>query len=130
LPLLEALAAQLTWQQRQRLDRLAPSHLTVPSGSNKRLDYRSGETPVLAVKLQEMFGATATPSVVEGRVAVVLQLLSPAGRPVQITQDLINFWRTGYPAVRGELRGRYPRHPWPDDPLKAPPSARAKGRSR
>jgi len=127
--LLDALSARLDWSQRQRLDRLAPTHLTVPSGSHKRLDY-AGERPVLAVKLQEMFGATATPSVVDGRVPVVLHLLSPAGRPVQVTQDLVNFWRTGYPAVRGELRGRYPRHPWPENPFSAPPTARAKRRPR
>ncbi|MTV24233.1 ATP-dependent helicase HrpB [Nitriliruptoraceae bacterium ZYF776] len=107
------------------LDRLAPTHLGVPSGSRKRLDYDAGGgRPVLAVKLQELFGATRTPSVVDGRVPVVVHLLSPAGRPVQITDDLPSFWANGYAAVRAELRGRYPKHPWPQDPTTATPTAR------
>jgi ATP-dependent helicase HrpB len=120
LDLAAALLDRLDWQQRRALDRLAPTHVPVPSGRQAALDY-SGETPALAIKLQEMFGASTGPSVADGRVAVQLQLLSPAGRPVQVTQDLAGFWRNGYAAVRAELRGRYPRHPWPEDPLTAPP---------
>jgi ATP-dependent helicase HrpB len=120
LDLAAALLDRLDWQQRRALDRLAPTHVLVPSGRQAALDY-SGETPALAIKLQEMFGASTGPSVADGRVAVQLQLLSPAGRPVQVTQDLAGFWRNGYAAVRAELRGRYPRHPWPEDPLTAPP---------
>jgi ATP-dependent helicase HrpB len=116
----DALLARLDWRQRRDLDELAPSHVEVPTGRAVALDY-SGEVPVLAVKLQEMFGARTTPTVAGGRVAVIVQLLSPAGRPLQTTRDLLGFWRTGYAAVRAEMRGRYPRHPWPDDPLAAPP---------
>lgn len=104
-----------------RLDALAPTHVQVPSGSRVRVDY-SGERPVVAVKLQEMFGATTTPEVA-GRPAL-LHLLSPARRPVQVTDDLASFWATGYPQVRAELRGRYAKHPWPEDPLAATPTAR------
>jgi ATP-dependent helicase HrpB len=119
----------LGWEGARRVDALAPTHLAVPSGRLAALDY-AGERPVLAVKLQEMFGATETPRVAGGRVPVVLHLLSPAGRPLQVTQDLPHFWRQTYPAVRGEMRGRYPKHPWPDDPMAAPPTARAKKRGR
>ncbi len=121
-----ALDQMLTWKQRQELDRLAPTHLTVPAGSRIRLDYASGDHPVLAVKLQEMFGCRETPRVAEGRVPVVIHLLSPAGRPVQVTQDLTRFWSTSYFEVRKELRGRYPKHPWPEDPLTAPPTRKTK----
>jgi ATP-dependent helicase HrpB len=127
LDLAEALLAQLDWQQRRDLDVLAPSHMTTPTGRSVALDY-SGDLPVLAVKLQEMFGQRATPAVAGGRVAVVVQLLSPAGRPLQTTRDLQGFWQTGYAAVRAEMRGRYPRHPWPDDPLTAPPQRGVKRR--
>ena len=89
------------------------------------LDY-GGEAPVLAVKLQEMFGARETPSVAGGRVPVLLHLLSPARRPVQVTRDLAGFWAGSYQAVKADLKGRYPKHPWPDDPLTAPPTARTK----
>ena len=129
LDLHAALLDRLDWQQRRDLDRLAPTHLPVPSGRQVELDY-TGEAPVLAVKLQELFGQRSTPSVAEGRVPVVVHLLSPAGRPVQVTRDLEGFWKTGYPAVRGELRGRYPRHPWPDDPLTAPPQRGTKKSGR
>ena len=117
-----ALRSQLTWQQAKDLDRLAPTHVQVPSGSLKRLDYSGGEAPVLAVKLQEMFGATATPAVAGGRVPLRLHLLSPAGRPVQVTDDLAGFWKRTYHDVRKDLRGRYPKHPWPEDPLTAVPT--------
>jgi ATP-dependent helicase HrpB len=122
-----ALGALLSWRQRRELGSLAPTHLTVPSGSRIRLDY-SGESPVLAVRLQEMFGCADTPRLGAGR-PVLLHLLSPAGRPVQVTADLAGFWQRGYPEVKKDLKGRYPRHPWPDDPLAAPPTRRAKRRS-
>ncbi len=118
----------LSWEQRAALERLAPTHLEVPSGSRIALDYRDPASPALAVKLQEVFGWTATPMLCDGRVPVTLQLLSPAQRPVQVTRDLAGFWRTSYFEVRKELRGRYPRHPWPDDPLTAPATRRAKPR--
>ena len=129
IDLAAALEQLLTWKQRQELDRLAPTHLTVPTGSRIRLDYTNGDCPVLAVKLQELFGCRESPRVADGRVPVVIHLLSPAGRPVQVTQDLARFWSTSYFEVRKELRGRYPKHPWPDDPLTAPPTRRTKPRT-
>lgn len=120
------LRAQLDWPARQRLDELAPTHLAVPSGNRHRLDYTKGGEPVLAIKLQEMFGATQSPRIAAGRVPVVLHLLSPAGRPLQVTSDLATFWAKGYAEVRAEMRGRYPKHPWPEDPLQAVPTARTK----
>ncbi|HYL48510.1 MAG TPA: ATP-dependent helicase HrpB [Stellaceae bacterium] len=128
LDLAEILAARLSYEQRRALDRLAPTHVTAPSGSRIAIDY-SGATPVLAVKLQEMFGARQSPAVADGRVKLQVHLLSPAGRPLAVTQDLAGFWRNPYPQVRGEMRGRYPKHPWPDDPLAAVPTKRAKRRS-
>ncbi len=122
-----ALLDWLDWKQRRDLDRLAPTHIEVPTGRSVTIDY-SGESPVLAVKLQEMFGARTTPTVADGRVPILIHLLSPAGRPVQVTRDLEGFWRYGYAAVRAELRGRYPKHPWPDDPLTAPPTKGVKRR--
>lgn len=119
----------LSWPQRQELPRLAPTHITVPSGSQIRLDYEQGESPVLAVRLQEMFGCQETPRIAGGRVPVMVHLLSPAGRPVQVTKDLASFWRSAYQDVKKELRGRYPRHHWPDDPVSAPPTNRTKRRS-
>ncbi len=124
----EALLARCDWTQRAALDRLAPTHVTVPSGSRIPVDYGDPAAPVLAVKLQECFGWTDTPRVLDGRVPLTLHLLSPAQRPVQVTQDLAGFWRTSYFDVRKELRGRYPRHPWPEDPLSAEPTRRAKPR--
>lgn len=123
-----ALGSLLTWEQRAALDRYAPTHLEVPSGSRIAVDYSDPAAPVLAVKLQEVFGWTTTPLLCDGRVAVTLHLLSPAQRPVQVTRDLAGFWRSSYFEVRKELRGRYPRHPWPDDPLSAPATRRAKPR--
>ena len=123
-----AMLSRLSWERRAALDRLAPSHIEVPSGSRVALDYSDVEAPVLAVKLQEVFGWTATPRLLDERVPVTMHLLSPAGRPVQVTRDLAGFWRTSYFDVRKELRGRYPRHPWPDDPLTAPPTRRVKQR--
>jgi ATP-dependent helicase HrpB len=121
-----ALDARLTWAQRKDLDRLAPTHLTVPSGSHIRLDYEAGPQPVLSVKLQEMFGCRETPRVGDGRIPVMIHLLSPAGRPVQVTQDLASFWASTYQDVKKQLRGRYPKHPWPDDPLTAAATKRTK----
>jgi len=124
----QALASLLDHGQRQALDQHAPEALTVPSGQSRRLDYTPGEPPVLAVKLQELFGLADTPRVGGGRIPVTLHLLSPAGRPIQVTQDLKGFWERTYPEVKKELKGRYPRHPWPDDPWTAPPTHRAKPR--
>lgn len=126
-----ALAAFLSWQQRARLDQLAPEHWTTPAGSRIAIDYADPGGPVLAARLQELFGLAETPSVAGGRVPLVLHLLSPAGRPVQVTRDLAGFWATSYFDVRKDLRGRYPKHNWPEDPLAAPPTrgARRRGRS-
>ncbi|MFW6689774.1 ATP-dependent RNA helicase [Streptomyces sp. MAR4 CNX-425] len=105
-----------------RLDELAPERIDVPSGSHIRIDYTDPQQPVLAVKLQELFGLDETPRIADGRVPLLVHLLSPAGRPAAVTADLKSFWRHGYPAVRAELRGRYPKHPWPDDPATATPT--------
>jgi ATP-dependent helicase HrpB len=121
-----ALLDLLSWEQRAALDRLAPTHLVVPSGSRLSVDYRDPAQPVLAVRLQEMFGQTETPRVGGGKIPLTLQLLSPAGRPVQVTRDLAGFWRTTYFDVRKDLKGRYPKHPWPDDPLIAEPTRRVR----
>ncbi len=129
LDLTVPLHALLTFDQQRRLDRLAPTHVTVPSGSRLRIDYEQADVPVLAVRLQEMFGCKDTPRVVDGKIPVMLHLLSPAGRPVQVTQDLGGFWIRAYPEVRKELRGRYPKHHWPEDPLHAQPTAKAKRRT-
>jgi ATP-dependent helicase HrpB len=126
-PLAEALWGPCDWSCRQRLEELLPTALPVPSGRAVALDYGT-DGPVLAVKLQEMFGQVHTPSLLEGRLPLTLHLLSPAGRPVAITTDLAGFWSQGYAAVRRELRGRYPRHPWPEDPLNAPPTAFTRAR--
>ncbi|MFI5849577.1 ATP-dependent helicase HrpB [Micromonospora chalcea] len=125
-----ALRRLLDWRQAARLDELAPERLAVPSGSRVRVDYADPAAPVLAVKLQETFGWRDVPRIADGRVPVLLHLLSPAGRPVAVTADLASFWRTGYPQVRAELRGRYPRHPWPEDPTTAEPTRRAAPRRR
>ena len=117
----------LPWPLPQRLDEWAPTHLAVPSGSSIRLDY-SEHPPILAVRLQELFGLADTPRIAQGRQQVKLHLLSPARRPVQVTQDLANFWRTTYAEVKKDLKGRYPKHYWPDDPLVAEATARAKPR--
>ncbi len=128
IDLAAALGATLSFAQRRALDERAPTHVTVPSGSRIAIDYAAGEVPVLAVRLQEMFGATATPAVAGGTVPLLLHLLSPAGRPLQVTRDLKGFWTNSYPQIRGEMRGRYPKHPWPENPLQAAPTARANRR--
>jgi len=118
LKLKDSLEALLPWEQRQRLNQLAPLRLKVPSGSSIAIDYTE-TPPVLAVKLQEMFGCEQSPTVAAGKVPLVVHLLSPAGRPLQITQDLAGFWRSSYHDVKKDMKGRYPKHPWPDDPLTA-----------
>jgi len=118
-----ALRTRLTHAQQVILDREAPTHYVVPSGSRIPIDYLAGD-PSISVRLQEMFGLHATPSVAAGKVALVLKLLSPAHRPVQITRDLVSFWARGYAEVRKDLKGRYPKHYWPDDPYTAAPTAR------
>jgi len=112
----------LSYEQQQAVERLAPSHITVPTGSHITVDYRQGaELPVLRVRLQECFGLVDTPRVDDGRRPVLMELLSPGFKPVQLTTDLASFWRDTYFEVRKELRRRYPRHAWPDDPLSADP---------
>lgn len=129
LKLDEILRNQLDWNTQQQLEQMAPTHLQVASGSRKRLEYhQNGSPPVLAVKLQELFGMADTPTVAGGKVAVMLHLLSPAQRPLQVTQDLRSFWDNTYPEVKKEMKGRYPKHPWPDDPWHALPTARVKPR--
>jgi ATP-dependent helicase HrpB len=126
--LTQALASLFDHEQRRLLDAQAPDSLRVPSGQTRSLDYVPGEPPVLAVKLQELFGLADTPRVGGGRIPVTLHLLSPARRPIQVTQDLKGFWERTYPEVKKELKGRYPKHPWPDDPWTAVPTHRAKPR--
>lgn len=125
LDLATILQSLLTWQQKISLEELAPTHIRVPSNANIRIDYQQ-TPPVLAVKLQEMFGCETTPTIACGHVKLLVHLLSPAGRPLQVTQDLSGFWRTSYHDVKKDMKGRYPKHPWPDDPLIATPSAKTK----
>jgi ATP-dependent helicase HrpB len=129
VPLADALRALLTREQQLRLDRLAPTHLVVPSGSRVPIEYRGDNAPLVAVRLQEVFGLAETPRIGDGRVPLTFALLSPARRPVQTTRDLASFWRSAYHDVRKDLRGRYPKHDWPEDPLHAAP-ARGPRRSR
>jgi ATP-dependent helicase HrpB len=128
LDLSQPLHALLTWDQQRRLDRQAPTHVTVPSGSRIRIEYDTTDQPVVAVRLQEMFGCKDTPRVADGTVPLMVHLLSPARRPVQVTRDLASFWAHAYHDVKKELRGRYPKHHWPDDPLTALPTAKTKRR--
>ncbi len=128
LDLNNALRSRLSYAQGTILEREAPTHFVVPSGSRIPIDYLDGEVPTLAVRLQEMFGLRATPSVASGRVPLLLKLLSPAGRPVQITRDLVSFWDRGYYEVKKDLKGRYPKHYWPEDPYTAEPTRRARPR--
>jgi ATP-dependent helicase HrpB len=125
----QALQGLLPWTLRRRLDGEAPTHFTAPSGSSVPIDYEAQEGPKLAIRVQELFGLDRHPSIAAGRVPLVLELLSPAHRPVQVTRDLPGFWRGSYAAVKAEMKGRYPRHPWPDNPLSAVPTRRAKPRS-
>ena len=123
LDLASILRNQLSWELQQKLEQHAPVRLQAPSGSMIRIDYQE-TPPVLAVRLQEMFGCSQTPQIANGRVTLKLQLLSPARRPIQVTQDLAGFWNSSYREVQKEMKGRYPKHYWPDDPLSAIPSAR------
>ncbi|MGJ5047318.1 ATP-dependent helicase HrpB [Bradyrhizobium oligotrophicum] len=124
----DAVMALLPWDLRARLDREAPTHFEAPTGTMLAIDYEAEQGPTIAVRLQELFGLNVHPSIARGAVPLVLELLSPAQRPVQVTRDLPGFWRGSYAAVRTDLRGRYPRHPWPDDPAHAEPTRRAKPR--
>ena len=124
----EALATLLPWELRARLEREAPTHFEAPTGTQLPIDYEAEQGPTIAVRLQELFGLNTHPSIAKGAVPLVLELLSPAHRPVQVTRDLPGFWRGSYAAVRSDLRGRYPRHPWPEDPANAPPTRRVKPR--
>ena len=128
LDLGSALKSLLPWDRQRDLEEAAPTHVTVPSGSRIPLDYTGGDVPVLAVRLQEMFGLAETPKLAHGRVPLVLHLLSPAHRPMQVTSDLASFWANTYRHVRADLKGKYPKHYWPDDPLEAEPTSRAKRR--
>ncbi|MGE0752567.1 MAG: ATP-dependent helicase C-terminal domain-containing protein [Variibacter sp.] len=123
-----ALEALVDWSLRRRIDTEAPTHFEAPTGSRFAIDYDYPEGPKIAVRVQELFGLGRHPAIANGRVPLVVELLSPAHRPVQVTRDLPGFWRGSYAAVRSEMRGRYPRHPWPEDPLAAPPTRRAKPR--
>jgi ATP-dependent helicase HrpB len=123
-----ALDVLVLWNLRKRLDAEAPTHFTAPSGSSVPIDYEGEEGPKLAIRVQELFGLAVHPVIAGGRVPLLIELLSPAHRPVQVTRDLAGFWRGSYKDVRADLRGRYPKHPWPDDPLTAPATRRAKPR--
>jgi ATP-dependent RNA helicase HrpB len=125
----ESVRGPLPWNLRRRLEAEAPTHFTAPSGSSVPIDYET-EEPKLAIRVQELFGLDRHPSIAGGRVPLVIELLSPAHRPVQVTRDLPGFWRGSYAAVKAEMKGRYPRHPWPDDPLSAPATRRAKPRGQ
>ena len=122
LSLVDALRALLTWEQQRELDSLAPTHLQVPTGSQIRIDYLDPSAPAISVRLQEVFGLDATPRIGGGRIPVTFKLLSPAQRPVQVTRDLASFWRGSYADVRKDMRGRYPKHYWPENPLEAQPT--------
>ncbi|MBB5053100.1 ATP-dependent helicase HrpB [Afipia massiliensis] len=124
----DALMNLLPWELRARLDREAPTHFEAPTGTLLPIDYEAEQGPTIAVRLQELFGLNVHPSIAKGKIPLVLELLSPAHRPVQVTRDLPGFWRGSYAAVRSDLRGRYPRHPWPEDPASALPTRRVKPR--
>ena len=118
----------LPWAKRQELDAQAPSHFTAPTGNRHPIDYEGEQAPSVSLRVQELFGLTTHPSVARGRLPLTLILLSPAHRPIQVTRDLPGFWAGSWADVRADLRGRYPKHPWPDDPASASPTARAKPR--
>jgi len=124
----DAMMGLLPWELRARLEREAPTHFEAPTGTMLAIDYEAEQGPTIAVRLQELFGLNTHPSIAKGKVPLVLELLSPAQRPVQVTRDLPGFWRGSYAAVRSDLRGRYPRHPWPEDPASAMPTRRVKPR--
>jgi ATP-dependent helicase HrpB len=124
----DAVMALLPWDLRSRLEREAPTHFEAPTGSQVAIDYEAEQGPTIAIRVQELFGLNKHPAIAQGKVPLVVELLSPAHRPVQVTRDLPGFWRGSYAGVRADLRGRYPRHPWPDDPANAAPTRRAKPR--
>jgi ATP-dependent helicase HrpB len=124
----DAVQTLVPWKQRRRLDAEAPTHFAAPSGSSVPIDYDVEEGPKLSIRVQELFGLDRHPAIASGRVPLLIELLSPAHRPVQVTRDLPGFWRGSYAAVKAEMKGRYPRHPWPDDPISAPPTRRTKRR--
>jgi ATP-dependent helicase HrpB len=123
-----ALTELVPWPLRRRLEAEAPTHFEAPTGTQAAIDYGAEAGPTISIRLQELFGLDKHPSIAGGRIPLVIELLSPGHRPVQVTRDLPGFWRGSYAAVRAEMRGRYPRHPWPDNPLDAPPTRRAKPR--
>jgi ATP-dependent helicase HrpB len=123
-----ALLDLLDWNKRRRLEELAPTHYEAPTGSRLPIDYGDPLAPAVSIRLQEMFGTRETPTVYGGRVVLTLHLLSPAQRPVQVTRDLAGFWKTSYYDVRKDMRAKYPKHPWPEDPLNAEPTKRARNR--
>ena len=124
----DVITALVPWNLRKRLEAEAPTHFTAPSGSQVPIDYEAEQGPTVSIRVQELFGLARHPAIAGGRVQLVIELLSPARRPVQVTRDLPGFWRGSYADVKAEMRGRYPRHPWPDDPLTAPATRRAKQR--
>ena len=123
-----ALRTLVSWELQAKLDRLAPPRFTAPTGSTIAIDYAAEGGPRVELRVQELFGLAVHPTLADGRVPLTLALTSPARRPIQVTKDLPGFWRGSWAEVRKEMRGRYPRHPWPDDPLAAPPTTRAKPR--
>jgi len=125
----EALDALLPWTLRQRLDLEAPTHFEAPTGERHPIDYEGEGAPRLAIRVQQLFGLTVHPSLAEGRLPLTLELLSPAHRPIQVTRDLPGFWKGSWASVRADMRGRYPKHPWPEDPATATPTTRAKPRN-
>jgi len=124
-----ALTARLPYPLQRRLDAEAPTHFAAPTGTQAPIDYEAEGGPKIAIRVQELFGLDRHPAIAGGKIPLVIELLSPAHRPVQTTRDLPGFWRGSYAAVRAEMRGRYPKHPWPDDPMSAPPTRRAKPRT-
>ena len=124
-----ALTARLPYPLQRRLDAEAPTHFAAPTGTQAAIDYEAEGGPKIAIRVQELFGLDRHPAIAGGKIPLVIELLSPAHRPVQTTRDLPGFWRGSYAAVRTEMRGRYPKHPWPDDPIAAPPTRRAKPRA-
>jgi len=126
--LAHALHSLLPWGLRRQLEAQAPTHFTAPSGSSFAIDYGADAGPKIAIRVQELFGLDRHPAVAGGRVPLVVEVLSPAHRPVQVTRDLPRFWRGSYAAVKAQMKGRYPRHHWPDNPLDAPATVRAKRR--
>ncbi len=128
--LYEAVSNLLDWNQNQQLAKLAPTHITVPSGSKIPIDYSNNESPILSVRLQELFGLTKSPSIAGGKIPLLIHLLSPARRPIQITKDLVSFWENTYEQVKKDLKGKYPKHYWPDNPLLAVATNRAKPKKK